>query len=228
MSDHYYQHDYHHRRHRVVKRVKWFFVGLLISSPIIVAILFFTVPFFIKQETPAVTSNVQTSVQAPSIKIFRTPYFQFQAGKTWSEDAKETSANKYVYRSYRGPLIDHDLTIYINPPSQVLNATRIQPVEPQADGTFKVPEGISTHCQTALPEAEKKQEVSVTFKGVTFVCDGDDTLFDVLVGKVNGTPLMELIRPDGSTANYIIVYRDLTAEATGRELKEIVESFQTR
>jgi hypothetical protein len=227
MSERYYQFD-HGRDHRILKRVKWFAVGLIIALPIIITILFFTTSIFIEREPVPVTSSVQTSVQAPSTRVFRTSYFQFQVGNTWAEDAKETTENKFVYRSYRGPLIEHDLVVYVNPSIQQFDATRIQPVITREDGTFRVEEGISEHCDTSLPEGQKDREQTITFKEVTFMCDADDTIYDVLVGKAGGTPFIDLARPDGSTVRYVIQYRDLTAQPTGRELREIVRSFQTR
>jgi hypothetical protein len=227
MPEHYYQFD-HHPHRRTLRRLKWFLFGLLITVPIILAILFFTTSIFVEREQEPVTSSVQTLVQAPSIRVFRTPYFQFQTGNSWAEDAKETTENVFVYRSYKGPLIEHDLYIYINPPVEQFDATRIQPVSPKEDGTFEVVEGISDHCDNILPEGNKDREQVVTFKEVKFMCDADDTIYDVLVGKAGGTPYMDLVRPSGTMARYVIKYRDLTAEPTGRELKEIVRSFQTR
>ncbi len=228
MAENYYQFDRHHGRHRFIRRLKWFIAGLFIAVPVIIVILFFTTSVFIEPEAPPATSGVQTSVQAPSTKIFRTVHFQFQASNTWTEDAKETTANKFVYRSFRGPIIEHDMTIYVNPSTTQFDATRIQPVIPQPDGTLKDIEGISEHCDTSLPPADKDREQTVKFHGVTFICDADDTIFDVLVGKVEGSPFIDLVRPDDSTARYLISYRDLTAAPTGRELREIVRSFQTR
>lgn len=228
MSEHYYQSDQHHRFHHHTRRAKWLLAGLLIALPLVIGAVLFAMQFFVKPEVQPPTSAVQTSVQAPSIIVFRTPYFQFQAGKTWTEVAKETTDNKFVYRALKGPIVEHDLTIYVNPSIQQLDATRIQPVEPQPDGTLKVTEGISDHCDTTLPAGNKDREQVMNLKGVTFMCDADDTIYDVLVGKVKGTPFMDLIRPDGSTARYVISYRDLTASPSGRELREIVRSFQTR
>lgn len=227
MPEHYYQFDRHPRR-KPFKRLKWFLTGLIIAVPIALVILFFTSSIFIERDSQPVTSGVQTIVQAPSIRVFRTPYFQFQTGNTWAEDAKETSGTKFVYRSYKGPLIEHDLTIYVNPSVQDFDSTRVQPVITKQDGTFDPAEGISEHCDTFLPDGQKDRAQVITYKDVTFLCDADDTIYDVLVGNAGGTPLMDLIRPDGSTASYVIQYRDLTAEPSGRELKEIVRSFQTR
>lgn len=227
MPEHYYQFDNHPHR-RIFRRLKWFLFGLLIAVPIIIAVLFFTTSVFVEREDQPVTSSVQTIVQAPSIRVFRTQYFQFQTGKTWAEDARETTANTFVYRSYKGPLIEHDLTIYVNPSIQELDATRIQPVVPADDGTFEVNEGISDHCDSTLPEGQKDRAQIITFKEVTFLCDADDTIYDVLVGRVGGTPFIDLVRPNGSSTRYVIKYRDLTAQPTGRELREIVRSFQTR
>ncbi len=203
-------------------------MGVLVGMPVLLTVLMLTTGIFTEPETPEPVSDVQTSIQSPSVEIFRTAYFQFQANKAWLVDAKETTANKFVYRLFRGPLIEHELNIYINPPIQPIDVSYVQAVRPNADGTLELLSGISDHCNSALPETEKKQIRSVELNNTTFICRGDGSSFDVIVGQVGGGPYIELKRPDNTHARYMIVYKDLTANGSGRELKGILESFQTR
>lgn len=228
MFEHYYRHNKSYRPRRALRRLVWTVCGLFFVGILGLLVLFLANSLFIEPEPVPATSNVQTSVQAPSIKVFRTAYFQFQAGDTWTEDAKQTTDTTFVYRSYRGPLVEHDLTIYVNTDKTSFDATRVQPVKLEPDGTFNLSEKISRHCRSVLPKAQQLEAQTIVFRDVRFRCDADDTIFAVLVGRIGGTPLMELLRPDGQAARYTIYYRDLTAGPTGRELTGIVNSFQTR
>lgn len=230
MTDHYYQFDHHSRRHRVFKRMKWFITGTLLAVLVIFTVLFFTTSFFVQRETPPVTSNVQTSVQAPSAMIFRTPYFQFQAGKSWVEAARESRHNTYVYRSFRGTLIEDELTVYVNPPENLLTSlksTRVQPVTINADGSLEAAGGISESCSTSV-KTVNRDPAPVKLEGVSFTCHVDSTIFDVLAGQVEGSPLLAMRRPNEEAIKYVLYYKDLRAMPSGRELKEIVDSFQAR
>lgn len=229
MSDDNYRLGHSYKsRHKLLKHSKWFAVGLLLAIPVLIAGMIFTGVILISPKAAQPTSDVQTSLQAPSIKVFRSSYFQFQTGKSWSEDAKETSDNKYVYRSYRGPLLEHELTIYVNAEAPEFDVVRVQPVKPKDNGTFEVTEGISEHCQLALPEGQRNRIQTVSFNGVTIPCRADGTNFDVVVGEIGDDPYILLKRPDGSTAQYLIIYKDLTATPTGQELNRIAQTFQAR
>ncbi len=216
------------RRHKLIAHGKWFMVGLVAGTPVLLVVLLLTTSVFTRQENLAPISEVQTSIQSPSVEIFRTAYFQFQANKTWLADAKETTVNKFVYRSFRGPLIEHELNIYVNPSIQSIDVSYVQPVRPKPDGGFEVVGGISQHCRSALPDEEKKQIRTVTLNDTTFTCRGDGSNFDVVISQIGGSPYIELWRPDNTHARYLIVYKDLTAGGDGRELGGIIKSFQTR
>lgn len=230
MNDHYYQHDHHQKRHRLAKRFKWFSVGLILAFLIIITILFFTTNLFVQRELTPATSSVRTTIQAPSISIFRTPYFQFQTKDSWVEVTKGIKKGQFFYRSYRGTLVEQDLQVYINPkPVDVfpLKAARILPVGIGSDGSLTNQEGISDHCGKSVKDTNRDPR-QVTFKTVTFTCLVDGAIFDVLIGQKNGTILLELPRPNGEKVRIVMYYRDLRANPDGRDLGEIVETFQSR
>ncbi len=228
MTEHYYQHDRNHKLHKRVRSVKWFFKAGAITLLIAIPFIIIYISFFVAREPDPITSGVRTSTFQSSSKIFRSQYFQFQAEDNWDEDADATTKTRFVYRAYRGPLIEQDLVIEINPVSALLDATHIQAVESSDIGAFSLSSPLSDHCDTDLPEADKDREQQMTLNEVTFLCDADDTIFDVLVGLKGGTPLMKLKRPDGTEATYTIYYRDLRALPTGSSIKGIIQSFQTR
>ncbi len=229
MTEHYYQHDRNHRLHKRVKTFKWFLKGAAIGSLVLIPIAVLYINFFVVKEPEPVVSSVQTSTFKPTTNIFRTPFFQFQADETWDADADATKDGvRYVYRAFRGPLIEQDLVIEINPTSKTLDSTRIQSVAAETDGTLRLSYPLSDHCDTDLPDKDKDREQELVINKVTFMCDADDTIFDALVGLEDGTPYMLLTRPDDSQAMYTIYYRDLRALPTGSALRGIIQSFQTR
>lgn len=227
MSEHYYRQDRHLRRHRNAKHFKWFLLGLVTAAPIIAVLLFFTTSLFIKEEQKPVTSEVQTSVITPSIEIFRSVFFQFQADKDWGEIANETTESKFVYRKFNENLIEAQLDIYVNQAADKnVNATRVLPVIPSEDMKKLNAKQVSEPC---VEDGEKDQGYKMmTLLGVKFRCNTDATDYSVLVGAVNGGTLLEMIRPDGTDIAYVIHYRDLRAIPDFQDMQDIVDSFQTR
>ncbi len=171
------------------------------------------------------TSGVTSSTIVSDVQIFRSPYFQFQANKTWNEDSANSSEGKYVYKSIRNGLIEHQLTIYVNNAPQDVGVTRVLATVAEKDGGLGIV-AMSDHCSKA-PES-KGSAAKVTLEQVTFPCFGDDTRYTALVGLQGGTTNMSLVRPDGTQASYVIQYANVTAHPDSIQLEEIVGSFQTR
>ena len=228
MNDNYYQYDQHKSKPKVVKRIKWFFWGGLVAA-VLVVVGFFTYSFFIvKPADDLPTSSIRTSVIAPDISVFRTQYFQFQASKNWQEVSSDEE-DIFRFRAIRDPLTEHDLTVYINPTQPEINrlrATRAQVVEVVEDGTLTAVGGMTDPCVTS--GSDVKDNDMVSFNETTFKCVAGGALYDVLVSQKDGTPVIPMNRPDGSTINVVIYYRDLRAVPDGRELKRIVDTFQVR
>lgn len=228
MIENYYQYDQHKNKPKVVRRLKWFFWGGLIAAILVVAGFFAYSFYIVKPAEELPTSSVRTTVIAPDITVFNTQYFQFQAGKNWTEIASNEE-NIFRYRAIRDPLTEHDLAIYVNPSQPEINrlrATRAQVVELTEDGSFSAVGGITESCAKAGDNVQDND--IVTFNDTTFKCVAGGALFDVLVSQKGGTPVMPVQRPDGSTINLVIYYRDLRATPDGRELKQIVDTFQVR
>ena len=56
----------------------------------------------------------------------------------------------------------------------------------------------------------------------------DGTIFTVIVGQENGTPVMNFHRPDGTNANYVIYFRDLQFKPEPDKFVDIMNTFQIR
>ena len=227
MADNYYQYDRHINKPKTVRRLKWFFWGALIAVFfVIVAVIGYTF-FIVKPQSENPTSSVQTKVIAPEITAFRTSYFQFQAGKNWRE-LETNEENVFRYRSLNGSLAEHDIVFYVNPSQAVINrlrSSRVQTVD-IVDGGFERVGDISESCSKAGKEVHDNDQV--TFNETTFTCVAGGVLYDVLVSEKGGDPLLKLKQPDGTPLQMAIYYRDLRAVPDGRELKQIVETFQVR
>lgn len=171
------------------------------------------------------TAAPKVSSVAPSVEIFRTPYFQFQASKNWLEDAQASGSGKYVYKSLKNNLIEHQMTIYVNSSPSDLAVTRVLVVEPDGEGGLK-PVKLSEHCGKPTNFTGSKKVVNVD--GVNVNCFSDDTRYTVLAGLAGASTNMSLPRPDDSQAAYTIYYTNVTAYPDAVQFQEIINSFQTR
>lgn len=173
-----------------------------------------------------------SSVQGASVNIFRTPYYQFQASDSWKEVPSESKENRYVYRSYKGPLVERDLVININRGSgevvPLVRTTRVLPVNTNGEGRLLADGTADKHCKDSMPKNAANIPTQVTQRKVTFICTPDAIVYQVEVGLIGGSTNMLLTRPDGSKASYSITYRDLTFNSSDADLRNIVQTFQTR
>jgi len=181
------------------------------------------------KNTPEQTvSGKTTIINTPSINVFRTPYFQFQASDNWAEVPIESNSNKFVYRNTRSGLVEHDITVYVNQTPANIQPTNVLPVKSDGGNTLEVL-NVSENCGSALDKnAAVKDVQTVKMNNVEFLCYGKITAFNVIVGFVGGNTSMNLKRLDGSTAIYSIYYRDLRAIPGPDEIYQIARSFQTR
>jgi hypothetical protein len=171
------------------------------------------------------TSAPKASYVAPSVEIFRTPYFQFQANDNWAEDTQSSGNGKYVYKSLRNNLIEHQLTVYVNSSPDDLAVTHVLVVAPDGEGGLKAVK-LSEHCSKSGNFPGSKRIVSLDQVSVN--CFRDDTRYTVLAGIAGGSTNMSLPRPDGSQAAYTIYYSNVTAYPDAVQFQEIMDSFQTR
>lgn len=180
--------------------------------------------------SPVQAVKPQTSVYEPFL-TFTTPYFQFQTDKNWQYEPNESTSNTFVYRGFRGKLVERDLTVYVNalPTPQSLLLTYILPV--QAQGNTLISQNISDHCRTVVPAAElaaSRNPRIVVVGGVTFTCQVDNSSTIIGTGMIGGSYQTSLTRTDGSQAKYFLLYHDLAYEPNPEIFKAIVDSFRSR
>lgn len=211
---------------RFVKRVRRFIFGVILLIACAGAFVAYDTWRSSKQsEQPSAPTGQTNSTFASSFEVYRTEYFQFQAGKTWSAVTNESTANKFVYRKFNDALVEAQLTIYVNEPAdQGIDANRVLPVtfgtaSNKLDAIF-----VSDHCAKDVGRGYK----TMVLLGVTFRCNTDTTDYSVLVGKEGGTTLLNMLRPNGSPITYVIYFRDLRAIASPQDIVAIMDTFQTR
>jgi hypothetical protein len=178
--------------------------------------------------TPTTTTSEATSSYfAPSVKIFRSPFFQFQTDQNWAEVPAESTQNKFVYRSLRANLIEHELVIYVNQIPANLVANRVLPVTIKEQKEL-MPTQVSDHCNKAFGGQPRLGNPSTTIDKVRILCDADSTNYVVLVGAIDGSNTLNMLRPNGTATAYALQYTNLKATGDVAQLVSIVDSFQTR
>lgn len=227
MPRYYHEHSYH-KQTRFIRRLKFFvaflFVGLL---GIAGYVGYDAVRANQKSSTASAPTEKITSVYEPKTEIFTTKYFQFEADKTWSPIAGETSDTTFTYRSSRRNLTEQDITIIINDTKPMMDYGRVLPVDVLEDQTIR-PGNVSELCGKLLPATAPKITQSYTYERVSFLCNYDATDYIAIVGKRGTTVPLELKRPDGSTAKYSIIYRNSKATPDDTTIRQIMSSFQAR
>ncbi|MGI9028334.1 MAG: hypothetical protein ACR2FM_05870 [Candidatus Saccharimonadales bacterium] len=222
----YNTHSNYLRRKRLIKRL--LFLGVAI---VLIGGYFggkYIINTYFQEETIITEAPIKNvGYFEPSTQIFSSPYFQLQATKNWAQDINASTANKYIYRSYDGPLIERELTIYVNNIPDDIVVTRVLPALVDSGSKSLTLSPTSEHCGKGITD-KKQLTQTLTVSGVTFKCNVDDNNFTVLVGKAGGTTSFDLLRPDGTTAKYAIYYRDVTAKPSSTELEQMLKTFQTR
>jgi len=225
------KYDYHVSSHRKKKFLKRVYIAVMVVLLLVIAAgIAIKIDSMLKKEKnspEATTSSITTSYFAPSTQIFRTKYFQFQTNKSWAEAPADSSENKFVYRSMRNNLIEHELNIYVKEIPANLSATRVMPVTTTNGNKELVPGTVSKHCREkagAMTAADK----IVNMDGIDMLCNVDNTQYGVIVGKKGEGTRITLTRPNKEKLVYTIYYTNVTANPEASQLVEILNSFQTR
>jgi hypothetical protein len=132
-----------------------------------------------------------------------------------------------VYKSFNGPLVEHQLVVYVNEtPPRDLAATRIFPVELNRGNFVKI-DTVGDHCNSVETDFLNEPMV-VTYKQVQFLCDMGSSTYKVFVGVIGGTNSIEAIRPNGEQATYSIFYENLKFLPSPNQIDSIMSTFQVR
>lgn len=227
----YYRQQGETKRHRNARIVR----PILLSVLIMVVLLggFFAYDILNQQdvsEMSSVNSRPVSSVLATDVQVHSTPYFQLQAPIKWRAVANETREGHYVYRQFNGQLVEQELVIDVNDPTQLVvplaNITRILPVTINSSNGFTVVDPTLEHCKKAA--GTKKSPLMVVMNKVSSPCTPDGTNYKAVVGLVGGSNVMSLARPGGKSAPYKIMYHNMTATPSPGDFIDIIATFETR
>lgn len=220
-----YSQKLNYRRRKRYLRLAWS-LAVLVLIALIAGLLYLYHQATKEDQNNNTTSGQTTKYLAPSIRVFDTSYFHFQTNNTWAEIPAETTANKFVYRSIRAGLVEHEIVIYVNQVPPDLAVNRVLPVVQKEDFSLS-PFITSEHCINSVG-GPRAMPFEVVVDRVKMPCKADSTNYTVLVGLIDGSTTMSLARPDGSKATYIIHYADVRAISGRGELAQIIDKFQTR
>jgi hypothetical protein len=229
----YYRQQGETKQRKIVRIVRPILLVVFLSA--LAAVGYFAYDIFRQlgaSETPSASTKPATSTIASNVKVQTTQYFQFQTTEKWRAIANETREGHYVYRGFKGQIVDQELIIDINNqlPEVLDNTliTRVLPVTVSSLGSLTVVQEELVHCKELVKPGTEKQQQLVVHSRVTFPCNPDSVSFQVVVGLVGGNEIMTLPRPNDTKATYKIIYRNLSAQQTAGDLVNIISTFETR
>ncbi len=219
-----YQHNrafsapYERRLRRRRRAIKLFVLLILLG------ICFIVIDIYRSRSRPAISQVHQSVIEGP--KTFRSTYFQFDDYGDWAPLASNSTPTKFYFYKRQGKLVEHELIVYVNEEPPNLTASRALPITISVDGHFS-PQDLTDHCQTKYGPNELHKPHPVSIGNTVVPCDPETPQFSVIFGQVGSNYVLNLKRPNGQTAKYIVVYRDLTVDPTTRTLLQIAKSFRT-
>jgi len=158
----------------------------------------------------------------------KSAYFQFSDTQAWSYAPGDSTTTELTYLLYEGGLPVHSLTVYINqtPLDSNLAVTRVLPVQIKNGNSFMFEGDISPPCSTLYGPSDPKRIKQVSLEGADFLCVPDSPQFSTAVGQVGGNYELSLRRANGQTANYIIIYHNLSVNPDPSAFVRIMKTFQ--
>ena len=211
-------------KHLALRKHKWlvrFWVFVLMTLLIIGAIFI----WYITREPN--TSTPQSEIKSVSyqpLQTFETPYFTFEADRSWSFIQQESSQNVFVYRSSKNNIVSRDLFVYVNTLPQNLLLTHVLPVEPSGN-SFSRGE-VSEHCKDYLKDRIQpgnNNPIEATIESVNIRCQIDGTSNTVGTGQVNGGYRTKLGGND-----FYLLYHDLEFSPRFTIFTNITQSFKAK
>ncbi|HSX24061.1 MAG TPA: hypothetical protein VLE74_03110 [Candidatus Saccharimonadales bacterium] len=229
MAFHFFWQSDHYRRLR--RRIRIISLLILLLLALIAAVLLAanTIWRHPGQNSPSQSSSKAQTTNYQPYTTFNTPYFTFQADKSWQAVPAESTPNTFVYRGFRNKLVERDLTVYINTLPLNLMLTYVLPA--QVIGGQLASGDISRHCSTYLPPdyvAHSRNPAPATVDSVSFTCQTDGTSVTIGTGMRGGSYQITMVRKGGSTAKYFLLYHDLSFTPRPAIFKAIVDTFKAQ
>ena len=237
----YRHHINTHHRARTARRLKKgaqvsmviaAFIGLYIAGDWLVTT--------IRSSQTVVSTTSSATVQSAQINIFQSPYFRFQADASWREVSDELNlapndnSLQYLYRSFDGNFIEHELLVTVNLPDSYKLArhnipTRVMPVRIEQDGSLTQLAAVSAPCAEVLPEENPNfQPHTLTQNDITYYCNPNQVNdYTVTLGVPGQTNKLLMPHAKGEKSNITITYRNITPTPDASMFERIVREFKS-
>jgi hypothetical protein len=216
-------HEVRHRRYRRWTRLLLFLLLVCVAAVAILA--FYLFHYQHAGDKSAIGANYSQKIAGP--QTFKSSYFQFSDTSNWVYAPNDSTANKLTYLLYEAGVPAHSLTVYINqtPLQTDLAVTRALPVQIVNGNAFSVG-SLSAPCSTAYAPAAPKVIKPVLIGGTSILCVPDSPEYLVAVGQQGGDYNLTLKRSDGETAQYIIIYHNLSIDPDPSPFLRIMQTFK--
>lgn len=228
----YRHHANTHRRGKQARRLRWAAfaaVALVVLGVGVIAVD--SILNRLSTSNTVVTNETTSSVQAASVSVYRSPYFQFQAPDEWVAVASQTSDNMYTYVKNSNSLVEERLVVHIDRPAAAIDSdlkiTHVLPVQANVSGLFTDVGKVSSQCDESWPDGLKRNPSRIVHEGISFVCSIGSGQYNVVLGEKDGDENITVIGQDGSEVTLTIVYSNLTAYPSPGDLYAIASSFST-
>jgi hypothetical protein len=162
----------------------------------------------------------------PPTYTFKSEYFGFSDSNKWVFAANDSTANKFTYLLYSEGVPARSLTVYVNqtPLYDALANSMALPVQVVNENSFSIG-SISAPCSTLYGSAPKVIK-PVSMSGTSFICVPDSPQYTIIVGRIGGNYNLTLTRANGQTADYIIMYHDLSVNPDPSAFLYLIKSFK--
>ena len=204
------------------KVIAWTLVAFI---PLIVYIY-----FSIQPPAPVAGKTINKGYFDP-YKTWTTDWFTFRTDSSWEEVPEITKPNQiYTYRQKNGGNPQGLFQIYVeNTPLSGAESyfSNVLPIEISAEGVLK-PGSIQPKCDDLIAKGKTLFPQDVKQADVTFNCWPGTTQFYAVAGQVGGTSTMQIKRPNGEIAPYIITYRNLGFYSSESTFVQVMSTFKVR
>jgi hypothetical protein len=229
MAEPLYRHNepLHINRQRKSRRWLRVLFALLIAVIVAGAILAYILLHLRTQSSKSVVGAKYThNIAGPT--VFKSEYFEFSDTAQWYFSPSNSTPYKFTYLLNQDGVLGYSVSVYVNqrPAGEDLATTRVLPVQIKNSNSFTIGQ-VSDPCGTLYKPSDLKFIKMVSLSGTTMECIPDSPQYIVIAGQVGGSFNLTLKRTNGQTANYIIIYHDLTATPDPGPFLKFMQSFQS-
>ena len=209
-------------RFKLFIRVTFFTIILLV--PVIIYVIITTLP-----PSPVTGRTVDRGYFDPYSTI-KTEWFSFRVEKTWQEVPDITVKDKvYYYREMQGANPQGLLAVHVNGSYPVVSESYYSnavPVKLSDDVSSLFPDDLLPHCDT-VNNPKVTVNHTTTQGDTTFTCWAGTPLLYAVAGEIGGNEKLMLKRTDGTTAQYVITYRNLAFSPNPNTFTNVLSTFKS-